>query len=92
MENVRAIVFALLAAILLVACTPSPEKVCSHVMLLEQKEDANHPTPFASLEECVEQVQKTKDRHPERWADCASCAMIAQSKKDIEDCRACRGD
>ena len=93
MQTTRSIeVLASLASLTLVAmlgCAPSPEKVCAHILDLEKKEDANHPSPFADEGECTKQTQKIKDKNPEGWSECAKCAMAAETKKAIGDCKVC---
>lgn len=86
MRDALVLLFAVLS---LVSCTPSPEKVCDHIIELEKKESSQKLSPFETVDECLKQVHKVRDGHPDRWPDCAKCAMAADSKKAIGDCQAC---
>ena len=87
--------FAIVAVVAVAGsgCSPSPEKVCDHVMDIAKKElkDLGAKVTDEEIkkqkEKCVVDGEKQKSDNKTKW-DCESkCAMGANTMKDLEECR-----
>jgi hypothetical protein len=77
-----------LAAAPLIACTPSPEKVCGHLIDVMEKDGKklSDDKRKDEIADCVKDVTKVKEGDPSGWSDCAKCAMNADTMKAFGDC------
>lgn len=71
----------LVLGLLLGGCTPSPEKLCSHLKDLEKDKRAD-----TGVDHCMSNVQKAKDKNPDEWSACSKCAIDAATSKDFAHC------
>ena len=87
--------FLALAAItpMLAACTPSPEKVCNHVMDIMKKEmpeGAEEPSEEdmkKGMEKCVEGLEKEKEKlGEEKYKEQVKCVMAASDMEGFMKC------
>jgi len=73
---------------LLLACSPSPEKVCNHIAdILGKDEKDKMPDDKRSkfIDECVKDGQKQKDKDADAYNKCSKCMMGVDSLKEMED-------
>ncbi len=80
----------LVSSVLLTACgAPSPEKVCKHLMGLEEKKkekEMKDSDKEKKLNRCVEKATKEKEKDPERYKCLASCFVDLKDIEDVGDC------
>ncbi len=70
-------------------CTPSPEKICNHVMEIAAKEAGdklNDEKKSKMLDKCVKEAGEEKEKDPERYKCIAKCAMAAADFKAFRKC------
>jgi len=91
-------VFVMVAAFsLALGCSPSPEKVCKHVIELESKdskgEEMSEKDREKAVEKCVSKVTEKKEKEPEMWKCVAPCAMDAKDRDELRKCdKKCKKD
>lgn len=83
--------FALALGGLAIGCTPSPEKVCSHVIDLVSKEmgdkkEVKDDEKKKAVDDCVKKAQEEKDKDADGWKCSAKCAMDASKLDDLSKC------
>jgi hypothetical protein len=70
-------------------CTPSPEKVCNHVMDIAAKEAGDKMSDEKKtkmLEKCVKEAGEEKEKDPDRYKCIAKCAMASTDFKAFRKC------
>jgi hypothetical protein len=75
------------ACVLLLACTPSPDKVCNHIADILSKDDKDKVSDSDRkkfIDDCVKDGQKQKDKDSDAYGKCAKCMMGVDTLKDLE--------
>lgn len=73
------------------ACTPSPDKVCSHVVDVLQKDSKDKDKDKKGSDDdikkfkdsCATDMQKMKDKDSAQYATCAKCIMAVDKADDL---------
>jgi hypothetical protein len=74
----------------LVACTPSPEKVCEHVLGLTEAELGGEAIPADKrdgyIEGCVRDATRDREADSKTYARQSKCVMAAASLEALREC------
>jgi hypothetical protein len=83
--------FTLAIGAFAVGCTPSPEKVCAHVIDIVSKEmkgemKMSDDDKKKAQDDCVKKGQEQKEKEPDAWKCESKCAMDATNFEGMMKC------
>lgn len=80
-----------LGALSVVGCTPSPEKVCSHMFEIVSKEfkgdeKMSDEKKKKGMDDCVKKAGEEKEKDPEAYKCASKCMMDAKDLEGVGKC------